>query len=167
MNDTTARAARVGWCMPLDTGFGSGSTTTPDHRDVRIGTLVQRPAEQCGDVLVKDRDGQWTYQLAVTVDDLDQDVSLVVRGEDLIESTGGSSRWPGCSGGREPPVFLHHPLIYASPGVKLSKSAGDSAVRALRAAGVRPEVVVGWAAAAVGSCPTARCPGTGGAPDRR
>ena len=121
--------------------------------DVRVGPLVQRPADQCGDVLVKDRDGQWTYQLAVTVDDLDQDVSLIVRGEDLIESTGRQLALARLLGRREPPVFLHHPLIYASPGVKLSKSAGDSGVRALRDAGVPPEVVVGRAAAAVGLVP--------------
>ena len=118
--------------------------------DVRMGPLVQRPAEQCGDLLVKDRDGQWTYQLAVTVDDLDQDVSLVVRGEDLLESTGRQLALARLLGREEPPLFLHHPLIYARPGVKLSKSAGDTGVRALREAGVRPEVVVGRAAAAVG-----------------
>ena len=129
---------------------------TETAQDVRVGALVQRPADQCGDLLVKDRDGQWTYQLAVTVDDLDQNVSLIVRGEDLIESTGRQLALARLLGRREPPVFLHHPLIYASPGVKLSKSAGDSGVRALRDAGAPPEVVVGLAAAAVGLVP----PGT-------
>ena len=48
--------------------------------DVRVGPLMQRPGRQCGDVLVRDRDGHWTYQFAVTVDDLDQDITLVIRG---------------------------------------------------------------------------------------
>ena len=53
----------------------------------------------------------------------------------------------------EPPLFLHHPMIFASQGVKLSKSAGHAGVCALRNAGVRPEAVVGRAAAAVGLGP--------------
>ena len=44
-------------------------------------------------------------------------------------------------------------MIYANPGVKLSKSAGDAGVRELRDAGVTPEDVVGRAAAAVGLVP--------------
>lgn len=121
--------------------------------DLRHGTLTQRPAEQCGDVLVKDRDGQWSYQFAVTVDDLDQEISLVIRGEDLIESTGRQLAIARLLGRREPPLFLHHPMIFASQGVKLSKSAGHAGVCALRNAGVRPEAVVGRAAAAVGLVP--------------
>jgi glutamyl/glutaminyl-tRNA synthetase len=38
--------------------------------DLRLGRQVQRPAEQCGDLLARDRDGHWTYQFAVVVDDL-------------------------------------------------------------------------------------------------
>ena len=56
-------------------------------------------------------------------------------------------------GRTSPPLFLHHPMIYSSPGVKLSKSAGDAGVRELREAGVPPELVVGRAAAAVGLIP--------------
>jgi hypothetical protein len=44
-------------------------------------------------------------------------------------------------------------MIYSSPGVKLSKSAGDAGVRELREAGLAPEMVVGRAAAAVGLVP--------------
>jgi glutamyl/glutaminyl-tRNA synthetase len=87
------------------------------------------------------------------VDDLDQEISLVIRGEDLIESTGRQLAIARLLGRREPPLFLHHPMIFASQGVKLSKSAGHAGVCALRNAGVRPEAVVGRAAAAVGLVP--------------
>jgi glutamyl-tRNA synthetase/glutamyl-Q tRNA(Asp) synthetase len=126
---------------------------TETATDLLRGSLSQRPAGQCGDLLVKDRDGQWTYQLAVTVDDLEQDVTLIVRGEDLIDSTGRQLALARLLGRTSPPLFLHHPLIYASPGVKLSKSAGDSGVRALRRSGASPEAVIGRAAAAVGLVP--------------
>src|SRR5947207_6102179 len=56
--------------------------------DRRLGAQEQCPADQCGDLLVRDRDGNWTYQFAVTVDDFDQGVTMVTRGEDLLPATG-------------------------------------------------------------------------------
>ena len=56
--------------------------------DVLLGPQRQAPASQCGDLLVRNRLEQWTYQFAVTVDDWDQEVDLVIRGEDLLSSTG-------------------------------------------------------------------------------
>jgi glutamyl/glutaminyl-tRNA synthetase len=53
-------------------------------------------------------------------------------------------------GHRRLPLYLHHPLIYAPTGEKLSKSAADTGVRELRALGLAPEQVLGHAAAAVG-----------------
>jgi len=46
--------------------------------------------------------------------------------------------------------FMHHPLVRHPDGAKLSKSAGDSGVRELRAAGVTPAEVLGRAAHAAG-----------------
>jgi len=99
---------------------------------------------------VQDRDGHWTYQFAVTVDDTRQGITLVVRGQDLADSTGRQVALARLLGRPVPPVFLHHPLIVDAAGRKLSKSARDSGVRELRAAGLTPEAVVGRAAAAVG-----------------
>ena len=114
--------------------------------DLLRGPQEQVPAEQCGDLLVRDRLGQWTYQFAVTVDDLDQYIDLVIRGEDLLESTGRQRALARLLGRRRPLHFLHHPLIRHPDGTKLSKSAGDSGVRELRAAGVTNAEVIGRAA---------------------
>ena len=54
--------------------------------DLRLGRQVQEPAEQCGDLLVRDRLGHWTYQFAVVVDDMEQGVDVVIRGEDLLRA---------------------------------------------------------------------------------
>ena len=62
----------------------------------------------------------------------------------------GRSCWRGCSAARLPRIFLHHPLIMGPHGEKLSKSAGDTGVRELRAQGFGPEEVIGRAAAAIG-----------------
>src|SRR4030095_6105747 len=56
--------------------------------DVLFCRMTQVPTEQCGDLLVRDRDGHWTYHFAVTVDDMRQGVTLVIRGADLVPSTG-------------------------------------------------------------------------------
>jgi glutamyl/glutaminyl-tRNA synthetase len=109
--------------------------------DVLLGPQQQEPDGQCGDLLARDRLGQWTYQLAVTVDDLRQGVNLVIRGQDLVQSTGRQIRLGRMLGRAEPPVFLHHPLIIRADGAKLSKAAGDSGVRELRAAGAAPAEV--------------------------
>jgi glutamyl/glutaminyl-tRNA synthetase len=110
--------------------------------DLRHGPQEQRPSEQCGDLLVRDRDGNWTYQFAATVDDLVQGVTLVIRGDDLLASTGRQIQLARLLGRDEPPEFLHHPLIMKSPDQKLSKSDGDTGVRELRARGWTPKQVI-------------------------
>ena len=118
--------------------------------DLRLGPQRQTPASQCGDLLLRDRDGQWTYQFAVTVDDIEEEVDLVVRGEDLLASTGRQLRLGRLLGRNDPPLYFHHPLIVKPSGEKLSKSSGDTGVRELRAAGLTAAEVIGRAAAAAG-----------------
>ena len=150
-NVTAAAAATVGW----RTAPGRGVRVRLDEKtvhahDLLAGPLRQTPAEQCGDLLVRDRDGNWTYQFAVTVDDLRQGVTLVIRGADLLASTGRQVLLAEMLGRTTPLFFLHHPLIMGPSGEKLSKSARDTGVRELRAQGIGPEEVIGRAAAAIG-----------------
>ncbi|HXD73369.1 MAG TPA: glutamate--tRNA ligase family protein [Vicinamibacterales bacterium] len=110
--------------------------------DLRLGPQAQQPSAQCGDLVVRDRDGNWTYQFACTVDDWKQNVNLVVRGADLLDSTGRQIQLARLLGRSEPPRFLHHELIMKSPSQKLSKSDGDTGVRDLRAKGWTREDVL-------------------------
>jgi glutamyl-Q tRNA(Asp) synthetase len=110
--------------------------------DLRHGPQEQRPSEQCGDLLIRDREGNWSYQFAVTVDDYVQGVTHVIRGDDLLESTGRQIQLARLLGRREPPQFLHHPLIMKTSTQKLSKSDGDTGVRDLRARGWPPARVI-------------------------
>jgi len=117
--------------------------------DLRLGPREQRPSEQCGDLLARDRDGNWTYQFAATVDDYVQGVTLVIRGVDLLASTGRQIQLARLLGRDEPPEFLHHPLIMKSPHQKLSKSDGDTGIRDLRAKGWTAAQVVDAALAEI------------------
>ncbi len=124
--------------------------------DLRLGPQAQEPARQCGDLLLRDRLGNWTYQFAVVVDDLRHGVDLVVRGEDLLDSTGRQLALARLLGDAPPPLYLHHPLILKPNGDKLSKANRDTSVRELRAAGHSPETLFGRAVAALGLVPDPR-----------
>lgn len=118
--------------------------------DGLLGPQEQAPAGDYGDLLIRDRDGHWTYQWSVTVDDDRQDVTAVIRGTDLLSSTGRQIRLARMIGRAEAPTFFHHPLVLKASGEKLSKSSRDTGVRELCDAGLTPEDVIGQAAAAVG-----------------
>jgi len=110
--------------------------------DLLLGPRVQDPARQCGDVLIRDRDGHWTYQFAVTADDMHQGITHVIRGADLVDSTGRQLRLGRLLGRETAPIYLHHPLVLDSKGEKLSKSAQATPIREMRRAGLAPEAVI-------------------------
>ncbi|WP_105188353.1 tRNA glutamyl-Q(34) synthetase GluQRS [Pseudoalteromonas sp. T1lg48] len=72
------------------------------------------------DYIIKRRDGLFAYQLVVVVDDMDQGITHVVRGADLLIPT---ARQIGLFQqlGYPAPQYMHLPLAVASPGFKLSK----------------------------------------------
>jgi len=109
--------------------------------DWLMGPQIQEPAAQCGDVVIRDRLGNWSYQFVASVDDFLQGVTTVIRGRDLLDSTGRQIAIARLLGRATPASFAHHELIMKSPTQKLSKSDGDTGVRALRAAGWSPERV--------------------------
>jgi glutamyl/glutaminyl-tRNA synthetase len=117
-----------GWRVRLD-------DTMEKFDDVLLGPQSQRPAAQCGDLLIRDRLGNWTYQFSAAVDDLWQGVDLVIRGIDLLDSTGRQIQLARLLGRQVPATFMHHPLIMKTDTQKLSKSDGDTGVRALASAG--------------------------------
>ena len=117
-----------GWRVRLD-------DTLQRFDDALLGPQAQRPATQCGDMLIRDRLGNWTYQFAVTVDDLWQGVDLVIRGVDLLDSTGRQIQLARLLGRREPATYMHHPLIMKARDQKLSKSDRDTGIQSLAAAG--------------------------------
>lgn len=109
------------------------------------GQQVQNPAEQCGDFLIKDRHGSFTYQFAVAIDDYDQNVNLIIRGTDLLAATGRQILTRELLGLKPVAQFIHHPLITDASGKKLSKRFFSEAVAKKRSAGVSAEALLGQA----------------------
>ena len=77
-------------------------------------------------------------------------ITHVIRGADLLTSTGRQLRLARMLGRVELPVYLHHPLILKPNGEKLSKSSADTGVRELRRAGMSAADVIALASAALG-----------------
>lgn len=124
--------------------------------DGRLGPMRQSPAEQCGDVLVRDRHGQWTYQFAVVVDDMAHGIDVVIRGEDLLASTSRQLCVAAMLGRERPMTWWHHPLLVHADGRKLSKANHDTSIRERRAAGAHAAELRGEAAFLSGLLPAAR-----------
>ena len=85
------------------------------------GRMVQDVHAEIGDFVLRRADGYWAYQLAVVVDDGAQQVTDVVRGADLLDSTPRQILLQQALG-LPTPRYLHLPLLLGPEGRKLSKS---------------------------------------------
>ena len=141
-----------------------GSDETPafiDWQDRRLGAQHQDVTHAIGDFVLQRADGPWAYQLATVVDDAEQAISDVVRGEDLADNTARQIHLQHLLG-LPTPRYLHTPLVRDERSEKLSKSNGAAPLNLqeplgpLRAAAVAlnlsvpdGEQLAGWLAGAV------------------
>ena len=128
--------------------------------DRRLGPARQNVSTTVGDFVVRRADGLWAYQLAVVVDDAEQEVTAVVRGEDLADNTARQIHLQRLLGFATP-SYLHTPLVRGADGEKLSKQNGarpfdtSRPLDALKSAGtllamdIDDDHLAGWLAKAV------------------
>lgn len=88
--------------------------------DDRILGLQQQNLAEAGDCIIHRKDGLFAYQLAVVVDDVDQGVTDIVRGSDILPAT-GVQRYLTELLGSTPPRYAHVPVLLGADGKKLSK----------------------------------------------
>lgn len=111
--------------------------------DLLQGPQRQCAAEQCGDLLLQDRHGNYTYNFAVAVDDLDEGVNLIVRGADLLHCTARQMQLHQALGSDRHIIYAHHPLLTDDSGKKLSKRFYSEAVASRRERGESAESIIG------------------------
>lgn len=105
------------------------SAETSSFEDRVQGVQHQTVASEVGDFVLHRADGQFAYQLAVVVDDGEQNISDVVRGADLLDSTARQIYLQRLLGLPEP-RYLHVPALVNAAGEKLSKQTGAPAIDA-------------------------------------
>ncbi len=120
-----------------------------EFEDLLSGRIVERVSETTGDFVLRRRDGLWAYQLAVVVDDAQQGITEVVRGQDLLSSTARQVLLQRALG-VPTPRYTHVPLLIDEHGDKLSKRHPALTLRTLRQSGWRSTEIVGYLAWTLG-----------------
>lgn len=122
-------AAPLSW---TETGSGPNGET---------GSLIADPSAW-GDVILARKGIDTSYTLAVVVDDAIQEVTHVIRGQDLFWATSVQRLLQHLLGLSEP-AYRHHELLLDDNGRKLSKSTGSTSIKALRERGMSRDDVYG------------------------
>ncbi|NIB42903.1 tRNA glutamyl-Q(34) synthetase GluQRS [Pseudomaricurvus alkylphenolicus] len=111
------------------------NSATITYNDLFQGPQEQDLTEEPGDFVIHRKDGLYAYQLAVVVDDIDQGITHVIRGLDLLDSSPRQrylfevlNRKPSCT-----PEMGHLPIIVNPQGQKLSKQTYAPVLDATRA----------------------------------
>lgn len=104
-----------------------GLPATLHWSDRRLGAQQQEVGAQVGDFVLKRADGLWAYQLAVVVDDAEQGITDIVRGQDLADNSARQILLQQALGYPRP-RYLHTPLVCGANGEKLSKQNGAAAL---------------------------------------
>lgn len=94
---------------------------TISFEDTIQGNYRVNLESDCGDFIIKRRDGFFAYQLVVVIDDAEQGITNIVRGADLLDATPQQIYLQHCFG-LEQPEYTHVPVAMQQAGQKLSKS---------------------------------------------
>ncbi|MEO8874570.1 MAG: tRNA glutamyl-Q(34) synthetase GluQRS [Polyangiaceae bacterium] len=133
----------------------SGSLEEISFEDELRGICTQNLSEGVGDFVIRRSDDVFSYQLAVIVDDIDQAVTHVIRGDDLLAST-PRQIYLANQLGRTPPRYLHLPLVVDTTGERIAKRSAAAHIPALRERGISRDEILGELMHALGLTPAAR-----------
>jgi glutamyl-tRNA synthetase len=110
--------------------------------DIVHGRVVFQNSE-LDDLIIARSDGTPTYNFCVVVDDMDMQITHVIRGDDHLNNTPRQQNML-LALGYKPPVYAHLPMILGSDGAKLSKRHGAVSVLEYRDQGFLPEAVLNY-----------------------
>ncbi|HUX72903.1 MAG TPA: glutamate--tRNA ligase [Steroidobacteraceae bacterium] len=112
--------------------------------DAVHGRVVFQNSE-LDDLIIARADGTPTYNFCVVVDDMDMNITHVIRGDDHLPNTPRQQNML-LALGRRPPVYAHLPMILGADGAKLSKRHGAVSVLQYRDEGYLPEALLNYLA---------------------
>jgi glutamyl-tRNA synthetase len=122
---------------------------TPEEGEVGWNDLVKGPISfpnaELDDLVLLRADGVPTYNFGVVVDDLDMDITHVIRGDDHVNNTPRQIHIFRALQ-RELPAFGHVPMILGADGERLSKRHGATSVMEYASLGYLPEALVNYLA---------------------
>jgi len=122
-------------------------------QDCFAGKVEINPWAEVGDFVIWTKSGLPAYQLAVVIDDYNQNISQVVRGDDLLSSTGRQILLQEALGYTSKPTYTHLPLVSGPDGRRLAKRHGDTRIAFYREQGVSSSRIIGLIAYWCGICP--------------
>ncbi len=128
------------YCWRLDVAAATAITGPLSWIDDMAGPVVA-DAGLLGDTVLIRKDVPTSYHLAVTVDDAAQNVTHIVRGNDLFSAT-HIHRILQALLGYPSPVYHHHRLIADESGTRLAKRLNAVSVADMRASGIDPKGLV-------------------------
>lgn len=105
--------------LPFATRFRLDDQSV-EWRDRLLGFQTQALQAEIDDPVIQRKEGFYAYQLAVVVDDIDQRITDIVRGSDLLETAAAQILLYRALAAT-PPSYLHIPVILNTDGQKLSK----------------------------------------------
>ena len=122
---------------------------TPEEGSVGWTDLVKGriefPNAELDDLVLLRADGVPTYNFGVVVDDLDMEITHVIRGDDHVNNTPRQIHIFNALG-KKLPLFGHVPMILGADGERLSKRHGATGVVEYRQMGILPEALVNYLA---------------------
>ncbi len=120
---------------------------TPREGVVELDDLVRGrvvfPNAELDDLIIRRTDGSPTYNLTVVVDDLDMEITHVIRGDDHLNNTPRQIHIIRALD-KGPPRYAHVPMILGDDGSRLSKRHGAVSVMQYRDAGLLPEALLNY-----------------------
>ncbi len=126
-------AAAIRFAVP------DGDIEVKDH----IRGLISFHSRDMGDFVILRTDGRSTYNFAVVVDDVDMEITHVIRGAGHLSNTPKQALLFDALGSTRP-VFAHLPTVLGPDGSRLSKRTGSPGIDRLRAEGFHPDAVVNY-----------------------
>ena len=113
--------------------------------DDKVKGRIEIRNEELDDLVIARPDGTPTYNFCVVVDEIDMDITHVIRGDDHVNNTPRQINIFRALG-KEPPVYAHLPTVLNEQGEKMSKRNGAKPVTQYRDEGYLPEAMVNYLA---------------------